>query len=97
MSGDDPERFGRLLNESWQLKRRLTASVSNPLIDGYYRKALEAGAVGGKLLGAGGGGFLLLYVEPDRQDAVRQALGSLKELPFRFDDGGSRITYYDER
>jgi D-glycero-alpha-D-manno-heptose-7-phosphate kinase len=97
MSGDDPARFGRLLDESWQLKRNLTASVSNPLIDGYYRKALEAGAVGGKLLGAGGGGFLLLYVEPDHQDAVRQALGSLKELPFRFDDGGSRITYYDER
>jgi D-glycero-alpha-D-manno-heptose-7-phosphate kinase len=90
-------RFGELLHEAWVLKRSLPGSVSNPEIDAHYEAARGAGAVGGKLLGAGGGGFLLFYVEPDRQSAVRTALASLFELPFRFDDSGSRITYYDER
>ena len=90
-------RFGELLHEAWVLKRSLPGSVSNPEIDAHYETARRAGAVGGKLLGAGGGGFLLFYVEPDRQSAVRAALASLFELPFRFDDSGSRITYYDER
>jgi D-glycero-alpha-D-manno-heptose-7-phosphate kinase len=97
MHAKDPARFGVILDESWQMKRSLTGSVSSSEIDGYYESARNAGAVGGKLLGAGGGGFLLLYVEPECQSAVRKALEPLYQLPFRFDDGGSRITYYDER
>jgi D-glycero-alpha-D-manno-heptose-7-phosphate kinase len=97
MHAGDPVRFGTILDESWQMKRSLTGSVSSSEIDGYYEAARNAGAVGGKLLGAGGGGFLLLYVEPEHQPAVRKALEPRYQLPFRFDDGGSRITYYDER
>lgn len=86
--------FGRLLDLEWQLKRDVNKEVSNSLIDGYYAAAREAGALGGKLLGAGGGGFLLLYAAPERQQAVREALGELMEIPFRFERGGSRILYY---
>lgn len=97
MHSDDPARFGAILDESWKMKRSLTESVSSSEIDGYYATARSAGAIGGKLLGAGGGGFLLLYVEPENQQAMRKSLEPLYQLPFRFDDGGSRITYYDER
>jgi len=97
VSSEDPRRFGEILHESWLLKRSLTGSISSSEIDGYYTAAREAGAIGGKLLGAGGGGFLLLYVELEDQAGVREALRPLYQLPFRFDDGGSRITYYDER
>jgi D-glycero-alpha-D-manno-heptose-7-phosphate kinase len=79
------------------LKKSLPGSVSNTMIDSLYDAARAAGAIGGKLLGAGGGGFLLIYVDPDRQAAVRSALSGLFELRFRLDDAGSRITYYDER
>lgn len=96
-SSGDPRRFGEILHEAWMLKKSLPGNVTNRTIDSLYEAARAAGAVGGKLLGAGGGGFLLLYVEPDRQAAVREALAGLFELPFRFDDAGSRITYYDER
>lgn len=84
--------FGRLLNETWQLKRRLTEHTSTPEIDAMYEKAIRAGATGGKLLGAGNGGFLLLYVEPDKQATVKEALG-LKHVPFTFDREGSTIVY----
>jgi D-glycero-alpha-D-manno-heptose-7-phosphate kinase len=94
---ENPSRFGEILHESWQMKRSLTGGISSPEIDKYYQIALSSGAVGGKLLGAGGGGFLLVYVEPEHQAAVRKAMEPLYQLPFRFDDGGSRITYYDER
>lgn len=90
-------RFGEMLHEAWMLKRSLPGSVSSPEIDAYYEAARRAGATGGKLLGAGGGGFLLVYAEPESQSAVRASLRDLFELPFRFDDSGSRITYYDER
>lgn len=86
--------FGRLLDHTWRLKRGLTASVSTTEIDRFYRMAMEAGALGGKLLGAGGGGFLLLYVQPEKQEAVRRALAQLKEIPFQFENGGARILYY---
>lgn len=95
--GKNPARVGEILHANWELKRSLTGSISSTEIDEYYNAARKAGAVGGKLLGAGGGGFLLLYVEPENQGRVTEALRPLCPLPFRFDDGGSRITYYDER
>lgn len=97
VSGYKPfEDFGLILNENWELKRQLSAEVSSKVIDDYYQKAKNAGAVGGKLLGAGGGGFLLLFVDPRVQNKVRNILSNLYELPFKFDVGGSRITYYDQ-
>ena len=87
--------FGELLHQNWELKRGLSQHISNRDIDDAYAKALEAGASGGKLLGAGGGGFLLLFAEPDRQPEVRAALGHMNELPFRFDTQGSAIVHTD--
>jgi D-glycero-alpha-D-manno-heptose-7-phosphate kinase len=84
--------FGRLLHESWQLKRSLTTGISTDYIDYLYDRALKAGAVGGKLCGAGGGGFLLLFVPKEAQDAVRQEL-KLLEVPFKFENLGSRIIF----
>jgi len=86
--------FGRLLHECWQLKRRLSDRVTNPKVDGLYDAALRAGAVGGKLLGAGGGGFMLLFVRPGDRARVQQALGDLITVPFRFETSGSRIVLY---
>ena len=86
--------FGRLLDTEWRLKREINGKVSSPVIDGYYDRAMGAGALGGKLLGAGGGGFLLLYVPKDKQPAVRQALSELLEIPFRFETGGAKVLYY---
>lgn len=85
--------FGALLDCEWNLKRETNKNISNSVIDAYYAKAVAAGALGGKLLGAGGGGFLLFYVPRKKQEAVRQALG-LMEIPFGFDNGGTRILYY---
>lgn len=90
----DLDDFGRLLDYSWKLKRGINPSVSTDIIDSYYAKACEAGALGGKLLGAGGGGFLLMYVQPEKKESVRRALADLKEIPFRFEDNGARILYY---
>lgn len=90
----DLDEFGRLLDYTWRLKRELNSEVSTQSIDHAYEIAKEAGALGGKLLGAGGGGFLLFYVQPDKQEQVRSALHDLKEIPFRFENGGARILYY---
>ncbi len=90
----DLDEFGILLDYTWRLKRGLNAAVSTNVIDRFYETAKSAGALGGKLLGAGGGGFLLLYVRQERQEAVRRALHGLKEIPFRFETGGARILYY---
>jgi len=87
--------FGRLLNESWQTKRLLSTTVSCSAIDGMYDAALSAGAVGGKITGAGGGGFLLLFVPPDRRHDVRESLHDLLHVPFRFEPTGSRVIFYD--
>lgn len=86
--------FGRLLDHTWRLKRGITGQVSTGSIDALYAKALDAGALGGKLLGAGGGGFLLFYVEPDRQADVQKALENLLYVPFHFENDGSHIIHY---
>ena len=89
------DEFGRILHVGWLLKKSISEEISSSHIDGYYQKAQDAGALGGKLLGAGGGGFLLFYVNPDQQNAVSKALLNLYELPFKFENSGTRITYYD--
>lgn len=89
----DLDKFAEILHEGWVMKRSLLEKISNPIIDEYYDKALAAGAKGGKLLGAGGGGFLLFYCDRDKQDKVRMALSDLREINFKLDPGGSRIIY----
>jgi D-glycero-alpha-D-manno-heptose-7-phosphate kinase len=87
--------FGELLHEAWQAKRSLSASVSNADVDELYERARSAGAIGGKLAGAGGGGFLLLFVPPDRRHEVRGSLSSLIHVPFKFEFSGSQILFAD--
>lgn len=88
------EEFGCLLDQSWQLKRNLSNGITNPMIDGLYETARRHGALGGKILGAGGGGFLLLFVPPEKQADVRAGLAPLVHVPFRFEDSGSRVVLY---
>jgi D-glycero-alpha-D-manno-heptose-7-phosphate kinase len=88
--------FGEILHQGWLLKKSLVQEISNDMINDYYEKARSAGAIGGKLLGAGGGGFLLFYVEPQNQDRVRQALSTLTELPFQFEPQGSKVIYISD-
>lgn len=90
----DLDDFGRLLDTTWKLKRKTGAAISTDSIDGLYAKGIEAGAVGGKLLGAGGGGFLVFYVQPEKQDAVRNAMKDLMYIPFQFENGGTRVIHY---
>jgi D-glycero-alpha-D-manno-heptose-7-phosphate kinase len=85
--------IGEMLHESWQFKKRLASNVSNADIDQMYQAARQAGATGGKISGAGGGGFLLLYCRHERQEAVRAALSSLQELPFRVENDGSKVIF----
>jgi D-glycero-alpha-D-manno-heptose-7-phosphate kinase len=94
-SGDDLSRFGRLLHESWVAKRSLSARVTNPQVETIYAEAMAAGALGGKLIGAGGGGFMLLFVRPEDQARVRARLGTLLHVPFLFEPHGSQIIFYD--
>lgn len=95
-SGANLAEFGRTLHRGWLLKKSLTNEISSSQIDEYYERAMKAGALGGKLLGAGGGGFLLFFVEPGSQKAVADCLKDLYQLPFRFENTGTRITYYDQ-
>lgn len=90
----DLDDFGRLLDHTWRLKRQTGAAVSTDSIDGLYAKGLEAGALGGKLLGAGGGGFLVFYVQPEYQESVRNAMQDLLYIPFEFETGGTRVIHY---
>jgi D-glycero-alpha-D-manno-heptose-7-phosphate kinase len=87
----DPELVGGILDHGWQLKRGLASTITNDRIDGWYRRAIEAGACGGKLCGAGGGGCILFVAEPERQDAVREALRDLIEVPVGYEVHGSRV------
>ena len=86
--------FGRLLDYTWSLKRQTGAAVSTDSIDTLYERGIKAGAVGGKLLGAGGGGFLVFYVEPEFQQSVKEAMKEQLYIPFKFEDGGTRIIHY---
>ncbi len=86
--------FGKLLHEAWTVKRSLTPRITSPLIDEIYKAAIEAGALGGKLLGAGGGGFMLLFAKPEIQHKVKEKLNKLLYVPFSFHDLGSQIVYY---
>jgi D-glycero-alpha-D-manno-heptose-7-phosphate kinase len=87
------DAIGELLHESWQLKKQLASQISNGMIDEMYAAACRAGAIGGKITGAGGGGFLLLYCYHEKQEAVRSALADFQELPFQLERDGSKVIF----
>lgn len=89
----EPDVLGSLLDESWSLKKQLATPISNGRIEAIYQAARQAGALGGKIAGAGGGGFLLVYCPRDKQDCVRAALGALQELPFQLEPDGSKVIF----
>lgn len=93
-SSTDLDEFGRLLDYTWKLKRQTGSAVSTDSIDAYYDMGIKAGAIGGKLLGAGGGGFLVFYVPKDRQPAVKEAMKDLLYIPFEFENNGTQVVYY---
>jgi len=93
---DNLMEFGNILHENWVLKQKLASNISNPLINSYYERAIKAGSIGGKILGSGGGGFLLFYCEKDMQETLRKALFDLREFDFDFEMEGSKIIYVDE-
>jgi len=88
------DEFGKLLDHTWQIKRQTGSAVSTNSIDDLYNIGIKAGAIGGKLLGAGGGGFLVFYVRPENQKKVREAMKSLMHIPFEFENGGTRVIHY---
>lgn len=90
----DLNEFGVLLNQSWKLKRQTGGAITTDMIDQLYEKGIKAGALGGKLLGAGGGGFLVFYVPQEKQDQLKNALKDLMHVPFRFENEGTRVIYY---
>lgn len=90
------DAMGELLNENWMLKKSLASGISNSMIDEIYDKAMNAGALGGKLLGAGGAGFMIFYVKPEKQEAVRTALYNLREMDFEMDNSGASIVHIDK-
>ena len=95
LNGDrDILEFGHLLHKAWKFKKSLSNKISNLTIDNFYDNALKAGAIGGKLLGAGGGGFMLLFVPPENHQKVKDALKKLLEVKFSFENEGSQIIYY---
>jgi D-glycero-alpha-D-manno-heptose-7-phosphate kinase len=95
-NGSDLTDFGRLLDETWMTKRSLIPRISPPEIDDIYSAARKAGALGGKLLGAGGGGFMLFFVSPEQRQQVELRLDSLLKVPFQFETSGSHIIFNNE-
>lgn len=93
-STTDLDDFGRLLDLTWKLKRKTGTAVSTDSIDALYERGIKAGALGGKLLGAGGGGFLVFYVQPEFHLSVKEAMHDLMYIPFKFEDGGTRVIHY---
>lgn len=96
LQNNNVDAMGELLHRNWMLKKSLASGISNSLIDDVYEKALKAGATGGKLLGAGGAGFMLFYVPEDKQSEVRAALGDLREMNFELDNSGATIVMTDK-
>lgn len=94
---DDLNGFGEVLDATWRHKRSLTTGITSPAIDAWYETARRHGAIGGKILGAGGGGFLLLYAPPERHDEIVHSLPELRRTPFRFEPEGSRLIYVEDR
>ena len=90
----DLDDFGRLLDHTWKLKKQTGSAISNGSIDSFYEKGIRAGALGGKLLGAGGGGFLVFYVQPEYKESVLSAMHELMYIPFSFETGGTRVIHY---
>jgi D-glycero-alpha-D-manno-heptose-7-phosphate kinase len=95
LKNNNLREFGNILHQNWVYKQKLASKITNPVINNYYEKARRVGAIGGKILGSGGGGFLLLYCEEKNQNKVRQVLSGLKEASFRFEPEGSKIIYVD--
>ena len=93
LNRENLDEIGHILHTNWILKRSLASKISNPVIDKYYETALSNGALGGKLLGAGSGGFLLFYCPKEKQSQLRAAL-DLVEMPFLFEDEGTKVIYY---
>lgn len=91
---NDLDDFGRLLDITWKMKKSTGKSISTDSIDELYSKGITAGALGGKLLGAGGGGFMIFYVQPEKQRAVKEAMKDLMYIPFEFENGGTRVIHY---
>ena len=96
LENNDLTCFGEILNENWKLKKQLASGISNENIDKSYNIALENGALGGKLLGAGGGGFLLLYCEKNKQEDLKKAL-NLKNMEFRFEHDGTSVVFLGDK
>jgi D-glycero-alpha-D-manno-heptose-7-phosphate kinase len=96
LSADDLTAFGEILHEGWMRKRKLASGISSERIDDWYQRGRAAGAQGGKILGAGGGGFLLLYAPEERHEAIRAALPELRQVPIGFEMQGSKIIYVEE-
>lgn len=90
----DLDNFGRLLDYTWRLKKQTGPKISTNSIDEYYERGIKAGALGGKLLGAGGGGFLVFYVQPEKQESVMREMSDLMHIPFEFENGGTRVIHY---
>ena len=90
----DLDDFGRLLDQTWRLKKQTGSLISTGSIDELYEQGMQAGALGGKLLGAGGGGFLVFYVQPEKKEAVMETMEKLMYIPFEFENGGTRVIHY---
>lgn len=93
----NPNKVGRLMQTGWEWKKQMSGRISSPDIDALYERALDAGATGGKIAGAGGGGFLLLYCPPDRQSSVREVLSGMREMPFNLERDGSKVIFNARR
>jgi D-glycero-alpha-D-manno-heptose-7-phosphate kinase len=96
LENDDVESLGELLDKNWQLKRQMTVGISNPQIDDWYRKGILAGATGGKILGAGNGGFIMFFAPRVKHTKITKAMKDLQRFPFSFDNGGSKIVFSDQ-
>jgi len=96
MSNDNIEDFGRLLNESWNIKKTLSKNITNNTIDQAYKEAMKAGALGGKILGAGGGGFMLIFAAPENHFKIKEALSSFTHVPFEFETEGTKVVLHQE-